>query len=311
MIQTKERKIFYSRATWGLEDTLENSLRIAFSKLKLRRQRAFAVKDYELQGMHRSLRDHAIFMDVSKVYPDQDTGLVPKPADEEDAKVGVQQPPSRFDFLNGEVFIMIIGNNVLSIPNEGATEYAGYEFMRRMLSNAGMGERATQVDFQKVANVSQLQMLRAEGAKSIRLHTTISEAEDLRSKSLLADQSIFGIASKAAGAVKDMFRQSMNSDSAKYGMANLTLDLNFKWKGRGIGEAEARHITENIAEATVAEGHDGFTILTSKGNTITQDSIRLHKPVTLKANGNSVQRADAYVRLQEYYIELSASNSIL
>lgn len=296
-----------------LRFSLEDCLRAASGNLRTRKARTFKVKLHELQCVKLTPKKGILLFDVTKTFPDQSTATVAKADNLSDSvDVDEERPPAAHDFLDGEVFMLVAGDNLLTISNAGATEYTAFDFIRMMMNYGRAPAGGDELAFEKVADVDKFKILSSEGAKSVQLNLSLSEAEVLfAQQGLVRGPSLYSAAAEFGSFIKSQFRRAFSDGGGgQEARGNLTMTLQLSFAKNRKGADAASYVVTNLAGATMNEQQEGFKIVTGSGKSLTYDEVRLHKKVHLQPHGNSVQRHDAFLHLQDYYHELRAMNAI-
>jgi hypothetical protein len=182
MADKREKTLSYRRAEWLEEPpgslTLEQLLKSAHRKLKSVAERTIlrdtgqcirSVKKKEPQT-------GGIFVHLTVDTPGEAASVIPKiKVGQEEIDVGTAAPPPDSEFMDGDAFLFVVDNHVClcsSGVRDGAIRLFLYEFFKK----ADLGDAATMFDLMKVANVSKLKMLHAQGVKEIELKATLYQA---------------------------------------------------------------------------------------------------------------------------------------
>jgi hypothetical protein len=201
--------------------------------------------------------------------------------------------------MDGDLFLLISDDDVI-VCSSGLHEHKFTEYCVDVFHRAGLPPRASLFHLAPVANVNIMDVIAQEGVKQVSLGTSVFAAsvEHARRKSL----------KRTLGAgVLDAFRAIFGQDPAFKDLdqqENLTAELVIKFDGRKKGGELGRERIERLAERLVAESAEGFKIKTGKDNTLAYDEVSLQKPVSVRAQGKTIQVDAAFSELVRYFIEL-------
>ncbi len=172
----KERTLYYRRVRWlsngGHE--LQAYTDRAHRRLRTTAQRTFDYRDGQLQGIkyHHERGASASFLHITYYVPKQPTSLVPDPGAVQSADTVSRNPPPRHSYMEGDVFMLIKGNDVI-LCSSGAREGAAKRYLAAILDKCGVDDP---FDLDQVANLDKVAMLQQEGVKRIRLGSSVSKA---------------------------------------------------------------------------------------------------------------------------------------
>src|SRR3569833_2823276 len=131
-LKPKTKKFFYRRAKWDGQTsspTLEQALVIAHSRLPTTATRTFQqASGNEIQGARIDHNRYGFFLQVASYTPDEPTSTIAKSRSGTSAVIGAEPAPHGKDYLDGDVFILVKGNDVLLCPSRVRETVAGQYF---------------------------------------------------------------------------------------------------------------------------------------------------------------------------------------
>lgn len=311
---TAKKSLFYRRAKWDGQktDTLEQLLVDAHIPLKTTGDRTFDNHSTgEIRGANVRSTANGLLFQIATYVPDEATSTIDKSKTVTASKITTEPAPTGKDYLDGDIFALVKGNNVILCPS-GAREGTFTYYVWQVLRGAGKDTIAKSFELVKVSKTNKVAMIKKEGVKSIELDTSLYEA------SLINISKTKPKISSIKRAITDQIEAVFAKDTTLkdiHDKENLNIKLTINFDGK-----EARYHTkephfgdigkerlQKTAERVINEfdGDDeGYAITTSNGNTIKLDEIRVSKKFTIELLGKSLARDSAWKQLESYHGEL-------
>ena len=308
MADRKNKTFIYRRAVWlvdGQTVTLEHCLREMDRKLPTVADKT--VGRAEDQVIHCAKFDPAnagggIYLHIVTDTPGEAASVVPhtKPGAIE-IKVDTSAAPANFEFMDGDAFLYVRHDDVVMCSTnirDGGVRIFFHDLFRK----AGMGNKTILFDLRPVAAVDKVKLINAEGVKEIDLRATISKAASDYSRRKHQTQTVAGAAARQ---VKAIFGKP--NDVSKDSLSiSITLKSDHRIRaGVVLGEKMLDKMALDLIKSQ--EDGDEFVIHTRKGQTITKSEISIQTKSSVKAQGKSVDRDQAWKRLEEFYKSLKDS----
>jgi hypothetical protein len=312
----KNKKFYYRRAKWDGQggQTLQKLLEDAHLALDTVGKRTFEVgSGGEIRGADYK-SNIGLYLQVASYVPGEATSIIDKDKAAKFSNVTAQNAPQGKDYLDGDVFAYIEGNNVILCPS-GARESALERYIWEVLRACDEKDIAKSFELDKVAKASKLKMIQDEGVKEVDLDTSLYEASLMHlDKSKPKVSGIYKVVADQIGAVfsKD---KSLSQIQEK---ENLNVKISIRFDGRearkhlkesdfGVaGKKRLAKTAEQIISEFEKDGEDGFVIVTGANNRISSEEIRVSDSFRVKALGKSLSKDSAWSRLKEYHDRLSS-----
>ncbi len=232
----------------------------------------------------------------------QGVGTVPM-EDAVSVALGERQPDDDENFLTTDIFAVISGNDVITL-NASINAARLRTYLYGLFEKAELHENASKFDILRRADINKLRMIEKRGVEEIDLTCSVSEAtldriKELEEKPNWLSQAKASILS-AARAISDKDDTSRALLEAKKGRVKLSIRV-------PEGDLEkAKHGLKALANEAVGDTEDdeGFVIHLRNGEKIKSNEITVRKRVRIKKHANTVDVNDAWIRMQEYVIEL-------
>lgn len=229
--------------------------------------------------------------------PDDQISLVPNAAgDVVEADLRLARAPDGTEFLDGELFLLIAGNDVL-VCRSGLAEKALTSYVLRLAQVAGYENEDVVFELLKRADIDKLDLIQRDGVRQVSMKTVAyrTSIEDVveRNKSLRALRSLYGEIQAVFGFedVEELDQQNLKVE------ALVTFD---KLRGSAVSQ---RNLVQ-MAESMIEDEEEGFMIETLSGKKIRASDMVLSKSVRLDQFGKSIHHNTAWGALQEYDREL-------
>lgn len=302
--KSKHLALLYRRVLWhqGILEDLEEHLRGAHEVLGTTEQRTFRHADSELQGLHWESRSSGFCVHVAAYVPNQPVSLVPTPSTDTVRDTRQAPPPENHSFLEGDIFFVLRGNNIVFCPS-GAREPVAISYIKRVLQQIGRDDLANHFTIGPVADLNKIELLHREGVKYIELHSVLYAATMNYQGRQSAKTRLF---SGLFDAFTAWFTDEENRSAREVGeQENLSAKVRISFDSRKRGGELSQERLESAAHMLLSdEESEGFSIGTRRGNTVTASQVRIHKKVSLTRDGNSVARNAAWLSLAQYLEEL-------
>jgi len=304
-----EKQLRYSRAHWrveGVSVTLEYCLTSAHEELTTTEDRTFAYNAMEMQGVdYKVEKGVGLFVQLSLYTPGQATSLVSAPAPNPRGITDTEEPPKGKNFMDGDLFFLISGNNVISC-RVGASESVIQAFISKMLLNSSHKALFDAFSMEKILNYDKVKLLKTEGVKKIYMRGSLYEA----SLSRLEKKVKSAMLSVIPQGLLEIFGDD-NELKTIHADENVNVHVTLSWDKRKKGGSIGQERLEKVAERLINEHEpDGFIIETLKGKTLTADEMRISKTIRLVPRGKSVDCGAVWQEISNYYQELGGSGML-
>ncbi|CAA0111679.1 Uncharacterised protein [BD1-7 clade bacterium] len=321
----KNKKLYYRRVIWaGIEDPkpLEDLLVQAHnnSLLSTVGSRTFAIgNDTEIKGADHQSDENGLFLQITKSVPGQPTSTIDRSPEKNKSAVDAFDAPDGKDYLEGEIFVLVKGNDVILCPS-GARESAVDTYFTKVLEKMDLDHYAVQLRLTKVANADRIKLIQSVGVKEIRLNSSLYQASMMQmdSESVKVESTLAAVASQ----VKRIFAQdpSLRDIGA---LENLDVNLSIRYDGKtgclkssksnpdfGVsGKKRLNDTAINLITEVDKNDYDGdgFTIVANNDVEIKSTEMRVSDSKKIASLGRSISKVDAWDKLRIYYTELKGS----
>ena len=226
--------------------------------------------------------------------------VVPKAgADVDDAPVSTIPPPSDGEYMDGDLFLLVSGNDAVGCSS-GLHEHKFQEYCADVFNRAGLQARTSMFRLTPVGNVDQIDVIAKEGVKQISLGTSVFEATVAHTRRHSMRRRL---GEGVINALKAIFTEDLGLKEIE-SQENLSAELVIKFDARRKGGELGRRRIDKLAERLITESADGFKIKTFGNTTLGHDEVSLQKDVEIPAHGKSVQRDATFAQLVTYYSQL-------
>jgi hypothetical protein len=321
----KAKRLFYRRASWTDQnkETLEKLLKISHDKFKSTFDRKFeGLYGNEIKCARYVIKKNVgLFFQIASSIPGRATSAIDKPSSATiNSDITEINAPEGKDFLDGDVFLLVQGNNVILIQS-GARENVALYYLAQMLKKNSYEKEAMSLSFEKIAKEDKVKMIHDQGVKSVELNSSLFEAS-LRHFEQKKDQEkketkIFDVMGNIAKTLKQVFSEDPKlKEINELENVNIKLSISFDGKeamkkehknqvGFGmLGRSRLEKTSKKILEEYLEENVDGFTIITQNNNRITSNEIVISDIYRIKTFGNSLVANDAFEKLENYLKQL-------
>lgn len=217
----------------------------------------------------------------------------------------IHKAPSGHEYLDGEAFVCVYGNNILVSPCDALRGSIPNRFLRNLL------KRANDVDqncfnILQVANVQVLQTVMTEGIKKIDLNASVFMADyEYHKANVVANSFPDKLAAKLNGLVDLITPNQQTANLTNYDSLHAKLSISQDMRVSTSNSAtEGAALTDNAKEL-VQSGLSGFALVTRDGKRITPDKVVMNETITVERYGKSVKTDSIWAALvnqmQKYY----------
>lgn len=321
-VKSKSRSIYYHRAqylktdTFTVTETLEEMLNQAWVQLDTTQERTFnAGDDRSLVGMKRSSKiaqlskgnkDCTVFsVGVYEEGASANTITNPNLAGNELEADTIDAPVDR-EFLDGEGFVCVFGNHVIMSPAANLRSGVVNGFMESMLIRGGFEQAASAIDIHQIADIDKVNTIEEEGVKNIIVNasTYLTSLEYL--KRVKPSTKTPNLLSKITHMVKSQLGPLCDdeTDAEMIEKSGVNTKLVISHDSRVTGEA-ARQGHERVKEtAKLLAGTDvsGYTIVTKRDTTLTEEDLVLKRVVKVPRHGKTVHLDKMWLSLVEVLV---------
>lgn len=309
MPSKREKTISYRRASWfqgahGL--TLEKCIRDAHAALKSVDDRTIGHGGQLTKSVkQKNNGPGGLFLHLTVETPGGATSLVPHVGPTApDLDLKTQKAPSNAEYLDADAFIFVRNDHVV-LCTTGIRDGAVAHFLYELFKKAKLRQDSIRFHFEKIADVTKLKMLHAQGVKEIELDAALfkATAEFAQRK---ADA--FG----SLGAVGKFFKSLIDKpyDVTPDGLmvsVGLRIDRRFQ-KKISVGYKTIEDIAANAVKNYKEK--DAYTIITKAGQRISPTEIFIKTTVEIDTQGKSVDRDKTWRELVHFYDTLKNSGVV-
>lgn len=304
MKEKKQRTLFYRRAVWNEKTSmnLEEHLKKVHRKLTSTSLRTFKYHEFEIQCLKVENKPAGMFFHVASYIPEQPASLVPAASSSESVDTETQMPPAKRNYMEGDIFFMVSGNDLILLPS-GARESIALAYISLSLGSGGT-DINLKYDIEAIADINKVKMIQNEGVKKIALNTSIYDAtlkhEEMKSHRHTSKSFYDG----AAQFIFKLFKEDHNIEDMKE-MENLSVRIELSYNSRKKGFDVGSDYLQNTAKELIKdEDSEGFSIITNKGNKLDENQIRISSKMKFKTYGKSIYRKEAFDFMQQYLKDL-------
>lgn len=316
MVKDRQKTLRYRRAVFlqpangsaVAAETLESYLRRAHRECStVARRRAQFDGGYILEVRYARRRHNiGTFIHLAAYTEEEPASVVPRATGTEDeAPVSTTPPPRGADFMDGDLLLVVAGNEVL-LCGTSLHESRFEHYCASIFNAIDLPPAASMFKLSPVADVDMVVVVENEGVKSISLDATAFSASIERA----GRQSI---RRNVSDGVQEIVRALFGSDDQLqdvYQRENVSAEIVFKFDKRKKGGEVGQERMAALATQLLDEPTDGFTIKTFGNTTLRHGDITLQKVVKIPANGKTVDRELAFHELAAYYNELKAAGQL-
>lgn len=311
MVDMRQKKLRYRRATFDsgapTDHTLEKSILAAFAvKKNIPSRRVRLADGHVIDCLRFSKRSVGRFIHLAVYTPGEEASVVPVlGASAAEGDVSVVDPPVNHDFMDGDLMMLVDGNNVL-ICASGVHDAKIVSYFVSLFGPLDLKDFEKRFSIDLVADVNNISLIQSEGVKEIALSSTLYEAsvEKVRRESRRE---------QLTGAVVDELLAIFRKDRTLKEIVdreNITAEVILKFDRRRKGGEVGSKRLSALAKDVLDESEGGFKITTLAGNTISGSELSLSKKVNLASHGKSVQWSAAAKALDEYRLDLKVGGHL-
>jgi hypothetical protein len=302
----REKTVSYRRAAWfnGVQGiTLERCIRDAHATLKSLQDRTIGHGGQLTKSAKQKNRSAGgLFLHITVETPGEATSIVPHAgpsASEIDLKT--QKAPPNAEYLDGDAFLFVHYDHVCLCTtgiHDGAIAFFLYELFKK----AKLRQDSVRFHFEKIADVSKLKLLHAQGVKEIILNAALYKATaEFTQRKAAAYGSL--------GAVGKFFKSLIDKpyDVTPDGLmvsVGLRIDRRFQ-KHISVGYKTIEDIAANAIKNH--EDKDDYTIITKENQRISPREIFVKTTVQIDSQGKTVDRDKTWMELGRFYDSLKSS----
>ena len=306
MADKKEKTLSYRRAEWFQSTsgrTLESYLKEAHTKLPNIADRAIAHDDQVSKSVKPA--DHpagGLLLHLTVETPGGGASLVPHgtPTTHE-LDLAVVDPPVGGEWLDGDAYLYVNGDHVC-LCTTGIRDGAVVGYFYALFQKAHLSGQSIQFLLAKVANISKLKMLHAQGVEELEIRGTLYKVTADYHKRKGHFPGALGHLGKFA---KHLLGKphDVNQDGLRV-YIGLYADRRSK-KHLSIGYKTLETLAADVVKHGIKD--DDYVIVTKSGQRISPDEIFMKSTVLIEKEGKTVQRDKAWKELTNFYDELKNS----
>ncbi len=322
--KTKTKKIYYRRAVFSGSNarTLESYLLKAHEQFHTTASRTFpgGVGGFEISGAHyKKCKNTGLYLQIVSYVPGQPTSTVSKPSDDLVAKIEEASAPPGSDFMEGDLFALVKDNDVLLCPS-GARENVALAYFLQILEKMGKKKTARTLELERVAKIDKIKMINKNGVKEIQLASSLYEASIEHVKAQEGN-SVNALKRVVADQIKRIFSKDATLKEIQE-KENINVKVIIRFNGKEamkhqkepdfgiIGKKRLAEASKKLLQETDEDPDDGFKIVTWDNNEISANDVRVSEKYRIEKFGKSLDRANAWEKLEEYYYQLQGTGII-
>jgi len=315
--QTKNRTIYYFRnqfsklSNYNVRLSLEELVEQAWDKLNTTEERSFYFGDEKfVLGMKKSSRrvslksgnDSCTVLSLGLYEQGAKANTITKPSKSaKELEADIYDAPENGEYLDGEAFVCIFGNHLLSSPSAMLKESHIHKFFEELLFSGGFTEESNLLDIQQIANIDTLKTIETEGVKSITINaaTYLATMKHMKrvNKSTKTGKMLHKITNLVSSTL-DLLRDDETDEEMveKEGL-NTRVVLTHDGRGLGVNSEDGQNKAVKTAKLLASSTAGGYTILTKKGTKFTNDDTILKQVVKVNRHGKSVVLEEIWQKL--------------
>ncbi len=218
-------------------------------------------------------------------------------------EVSTAAPPSGAEFMDGDAFLYVNGNDVC-LCSTGMRDASIQYFLQDFFKQAKIRSDAVQFMLAKVSDISKIKLIQNQGIKEIEIRAILYQATLTYNRRKAQAQSIVGAAAKHIRHVLGK-EHDVNSDALQVALAVKT---DRRRKGLKLGEKRIQTLATDLIKHQEAD--DEFVIITKKNQRIGPNEIFMKTTVEIDSKGKSVERDKAWKQLYEFYQSLEDAGAL-
>ena len=301
----KTRTISYLRAVWF--PFVKDSLTVQGVLEDCIRSLSGDDTVIKLDSRQAQLRHHATGQNLCMhiaVWKDRETApIVPHTG----SSLGEARPGEDWDYLGGDVMLLIHGNHCLTMPGglnkKGIERFLQLLIRKSIKTGASAHQYAEMFSLESIGDPDVLDQLRSEGVKSLELNcvqykrTVLDSIERSEPTGQRLRRAI-------ASMLFDQEEDRENAIRAADFHAKVSVEIDRK--KLGLDRIDLIPASELLMDESI----DEVDIVTGKGRKIKSGKIAVQKSVKVEVDGNIFLHEDAWSRMEEYFNTLNAEGKL-
>lgn len=306
----KDKSLSYRRALWLNADpksiTLVSCIKQSTTKLGTVEERTVERDNGQRVRLSAMKVDSkgGVSLHLTVHMPGEEASVVPeKVAAESEIEVSTTAAPSGAEFMDGDAFLYVNGNDVCMCTtgmSDGAIQY----FLQQLFKAAQIRGDATQFSLEKISDVNKIKLIQQQGIKEIEIRGMLYQATLSFNRRKDQPHSIIGAAAKQIRHVLGS-DHDVNSDALQVG---LTVKTDRRRTGLKLGERRVEALAKDIIRHQ--ESDDDFVIVTKENQRIGPKEIFMKSTVAIDSKGKSVERDKAWRELSRFYQALDNAGAL-
>ena len=316
--KTKSQRLYYRRANFGnlkINVSLESLLLASLSNTSNVGERTFMASGGAEIRCSRYEHNNGLYLQLSTYTPDQPTSTIESDKTSFHSDIEEHDAPNGKHFVDGELFLYVNENAVILCPSAGAREKHADAYFKKLLEQANFDAEAGNLELDKVAKASKIDLIMKEGVKEIMMDCSLYDASIMRLTNRTKK------VNEIKGVIVEQFRSIFAHDMSLKDInerENLNMKISFSFDGHqarlkdnkkivGFGDQGRKRLAlaaEMLLDESDDDGMEGFKILTNKDKLITASEIRVSDTRRILTFGKSLSKNDAWVKLSGYHAQL-------
>lgn len=282
----------------GLQfENLEEMMRHLLRDFTQIRDRSCSHAGKTVEVRHATFQDDQVRMYLVAYTPDDNMSVVPHAGNTDIAELEISPPPINTDYLDGDLMLIIRGDNVIICQSAALRATALPILVDRMARNAGWNSQSVAFNLKKKADIDVIETIRREGVHAVNLNSvahklSVDDIEKNASQTLL---------SPLLTELKALIGFEAGSHHAE--AENLKISVDFKFDKKNGTVLDQREI-RGVAEFIIDSDEELFTIQTLLGNRFSSEDTVLSQTVNLPKQGKTVQYIAAWQSIEEFFNQL-------
>jgi hypothetical protein len=306
----KDKSLSYRRALWLNADptsiSLASCIKQSTTTLTTVEERTVERENGQRVQLAAMKTDNkgGISLHLTVHIPGEEASVVPETVTaESEIEVSTIAAPSGAEFMDGDAFLYVNGNDVCMCStgmSDGAIQY----FLQQLFKAAQIRGDATQFLLEKISDVNKIRLIQRQGIKEIEIRGVLFQASLSFSRRKDQAQSIIGAAAKQIRHVLGN-DHDVNSDALQVG---LTVKTDRRRKGLKLGERRVQTLATDLIRNQ--EDGDDYVIITKEDQRIGPKEIFMKSTVAIDSKGKSVDRDKAWKELYGFYQSLDGAGAL-
>lgn len=247
---------------------------------------------------------NGIYLHLVAETPGESASVVPTAQTVPQIDVTTVAPPPRHEFMDGDAFLFVKGDNVClctTAMRDGGIRYV----LQELFKKAKLRKDSAKFDLIKAADLSKAALIKNEGVKEIELKAAMYKATADYQRRKTQAFSLLGAAAKHAKALFSK-ENDVTNDALKV-ILTLKVDRRFR-KGIRLGEKRIEQLATDLIKNQ--ERDDDFTIVTKGEQQIGPDELFVKVTTQMEKVGKSVERDDAWKQIKKFYSALERAGAL-